>query len=79
MYQRARKLQEARVEMSQLLEMADMQREALVTALNAMALLDEKNAWFVLPSAPSTSQVTIITILVLCSVADYLVTFPRNY
>lgn len=49
MYQRGRKLGDERVSTKQMVELAEQQREAYALALNALSLLDEKNAWFILP------------------------------
>jgi hypothetical protein len=56
MYQRARKLAELSSLPSEMVELAEMQREAYVVALNALALLDEKNAWFVVQLNPGPAS-----------------------
>lgn len=56
MYQRGRKLAAIQASRKDMLELAVMQREAYVVALNALSLLDAKSAWFVLSSVSSTTQ-----------------------
>jgi hypothetical protein len=55
MYQRAAKLAELAAPLEELLQLADMQREAYVIALNALSLLDDKNAWMVVPMTAASS------------------------
>ncbi|KAI0038000.1 hypothetical protein FA95DRAFT_1684755 [Auriscalpium vulgare] len=49
MYQRARKLAVLTQDRALFLQLADQQLEAYLVASNALSLLDEKNAWIVLP------------------------------
>lgn len=49
MYLRARKLSEASADLSTLVIMAEQQAEALLLAVNALSLLDKRNAWIVAP------------------------------
>jgi hypothetical protein len=49
MYQRARRLSELQSAPHELLELAELQREAYVVAMNALALLDPKSAWIIVP------------------------------
>jgi nuclear pore complex protein Nup160 len=54
MYQRARKLAvlSNTNDLAQYLALAEQQLEALIVSSNALALLDQKDAWIVLPIAP---------------------------
>jgi nuclear pore complex protein Nup160 len=54
MYQRARKLAALNNtnELAQYFALAEQQLEALIVSSNALALLDQKDAWIVLPIAP---------------------------
>ena len=49
MYQRARKLEALMVDASAFAELADLQLEAYVVAMNALALVDSKSQWVTLP------------------------------
>jgi nuclear pore complex protein Nup160 len=59
MYQRAAKLADVVAPADELLQLADMQREAYVTALNAMSLLEEKSAWIVVPVTNDNVRITL--------------------
>jgi nuclear pore complex protein Nup160 len=58
MYQRGRRLAEVATLQADMMVIAEEQRQAYVIALNALGLLDEKNAWFVvhLPSTNNTQD-----------------------
>ena len=49
MYQRARKLQNLINDPTFFSSLAEAQLEAYTVAINALSLVDEKNAWVVLP------------------------------
>ena len=52
MYQRARKLQHLINDPTSFSSLAEAQLEAYTVAINALSLVDEKNAWLVLPVPP---------------------------
>ncbi|TFY70144.1 hypothetical protein EVG20_g2860 [Dentipellis fragilis] len=56
MYQRARKLSTLKIEPSQFVSLAESQLEAYVVAMNSLRLLDQKNAWIVLPITPDSGH-----------------------
>ncbi|KAI0317893.1 hypothetical protein OF83DRAFT_1171570 [Amylostereum chailletii] len=56
MYQRARKLGALAKDPKQYLVLTDQQLEAYTVAMNALALLDQKNAWIVLPISYESGQ-----------------------
>ncbi|KAI0063071.1 hypothetical protein BV25DRAFT_1907210 [Artomyces pyxidatus] len=56
MYQRARKLGAYTNDRAQYFHLAEQQLEAYVVAMNALNLLDQKNAWIVLPVLPSANE-----------------------
>jgi nuclear pore complex protein Nup160 len=58
MYQRARKLAALSntEEPTQFFALAEQQLEALIITSNALALLDQKDAWIILPVAPEVQQ-----------------------
>lgn len=49
MYQRARKLQDVITDVTSFIALAEDQLEALSVAVNALNLVDEKNAWVLMP------------------------------
>lgn len=49
MYQRARKLASLVDDRSQFMELAELQLEAYVVAMNALSLVEQKNAWIAMP------------------------------
>ena len=52
MYQRARKLQNRINDPTSFSSLAEAQLEAYTVAINALSLVDEKNAWVMLPIPP---------------------------
>lgn len=57
MYQRARKLaQLAGNGPDQFMKLAELQLEAYVVSINALSLIDQKNAWIVLPVSVETGN-----------------------
>jgi nuclear pore complex protein Nup160 len=49
MYQRAQKLQDLITDPSLMVPLGEEQLEAFLVAMNSLSLLDEKNAWIVMP------------------------------
>lgn len=49
MYQRARKLASLIDDRSQFINLVELQLEAYVVAMNALSLIESKNAWIVMP------------------------------
>ncbi|THH14049.1 hypothetical protein EW146_g6244 [Bondarzewia mesenterica] len=56
MYQRATKLSTLTNDLSQYIPLVEQQLEAYVVAINALSLLDQKNAWIVLPLSSESDQ-----------------------
>ena len=56
MYQRATKLSTVTTDLSQFISIVEQQLEAYAVSMNALSLLDQKNAWIVLPISSETSQ-----------------------
>ncbi|KAF8204833.1 nucleoporin Nup120/160-domain-containing protein [Pholiota molesta] len=56
MYQRARKLQDVITDVTSFIALAEDQLEALSVAVNALNLVDEKNAWVLMPIVSDTSR-----------------------
>lgn len=56
MYQRARKLVYLMGKSQETLELAELAGEAYVVAINALSMLDPKNAWIILPLAPESDD-----------------------
>jgi nuclear pore complex protein Nup160 len=54
MYQRARKLQDVITDVTSFIALAEDQLEALSVAVNALNLVDEKNAWVLMPIVSDT-------------------------
>jgi hypothetical protein len=52
MYQRARKLHDVITDSTSFVSLAEDQLEALSVAINALHLVDEKNAWILMPVVP---------------------------
>ena len=61
MYQRARKLAALIREPSNFLSLAELQLEAYVVGMNALELIDQRNAWIVMPvTAESEHEVCTV-------------------
>lgn len=56
MYQRARKLAAVIGDASTFAELAELQLEAYVVAINSLALVDPKNQWITLPITAETGH-----------------------
>ena len=56
MYQRARKLGALIGDVSDFVSLTELQLEAYVVGMNALALIDQKNAWIVLPVTGETEH-----------------------
>jgi len=56
MYQRAVKLSALANDVSQFMSLAEQQLEAYAVAMNALSILDQKNAWIVLPLSSENGQ-----------------------
>jgi len=56
MYQRAVKLSALANDVSQFMSLAEQQLEAYAVAMNALSILDRKNAWIVLPLSSENGQ-----------------------
>ncbi|TFY51621.1 hypothetical protein EVJ58_g10469 [Rhodofomes roseus] len=56
MYQRARKLGALIGDLSDFVSLTELQLEAYVVGMNALALIDQKNAWIVLPVTGETEH-----------------------
>lgn len=54
MYQRARKLRDVITDSTSFVSLAEDQLEALSVAINALHLVDEKNAWILMPVVPDS-------------------------
>jgi nuclear pore complex protein Nup160 len=55
MYQHALKLKAAIVDCASFVEMAQAQLEAIMIAINALSLVDSRNAWIVIPKSLSSA------------------------
>lgn len=55
MYQQAQKLAMSIVDVVSFVETAQAQLEAIMVAINALSLVDSKNAWIVAPRSPATT------------------------
>lgn len=51
MYQRARKLSSLAGDLAEFHTLADLQMESYLVSINALSLVDSKNAWFVMPAS----------------------------
>ena len=56
MYQRARKLGALIGDLADFVSLTELQLEAYVVGMNALALIDQKNAWIVLPVTGETEH-----------------------
>lgn len=56
MYQRARKLQELIIDAVSFASLAEDQLEAYNVAINSLSLVDQNNAWFLLPISTDTTH-----------------------
>jgi hypothetical protein len=67
MYQRARKVQELIYDPETFSSLAEEQLEAYSVAMNALSLVDHKNAWMLLPITPdSVHEVGGYLVYTLC-------------
>lgn len=62
MYQHALKLKAAIVDGASFVEMAQAQLEAIMIAINALSLIDSRNAWIVIPKSLSNAVRTVFSI-----------------
>ncbi len=60
MYQQAQKLSASVIEAKSFIEVAQAQLEATVIAMNALSLVDSKDAWIVVPRSSATVRVNLI-------------------
>jgi len=56
MYQRAQKLQDLITDQSLMEPLGEEQLEAYLVAMNSLSLLDEKNAWIVMPMSSDSGN-----------------------
>jgi len=56
MYQHARRISEAKIQPDEYLDVARLQSQSYRAAINALSLVDPKNAWITLPSSEASTS-----------------------